>query len=151
MYRKLCRVSFIDKMRQNRTQNVGRPKILRNQVNRNNFAHRRQHPQQLFQEIEVRQAEQHRNVDENQEISPCGQVDEPGVVIDSRQNMTDTELTAPYDLKSTVSNGSSMGEYGFCSSPTDWGTPSHKRAISVNHSWNMVVRWIFLVGSWMTT
>ena len=44
MYRKLCRVSFIDKMRQNRTQNVGRPKILRNQMNATNFTQRRRHP-----------------------------------------------------------------------------------------------------------
>ena len=120
---------------------MGRPKILRNQVNRNNFALRRQHPQQLFQVIEVCQAEQHRTVDEKQETFPCGQVDQPGVAIDNRQHMPDTELgynAAPYDLESTVSNGSSMGEYGSCSSPSEWGTPSHQRALSVNHSWNMV-------------
>ena len=125
-------------MRQNRTQTVGRPKILRNQVNRNNFALRRQHPQQLFQVIEVCQAEQHRTVNEKQETFPCGQVDEPGAAIDSHQHMADTKLTAPYDLESTVSNGGSLCEYGFCSSPSEWGTLSHQRAISVNHSWNMV-------------
>ena len=112
--------------------------MLRNQVNRTNFTHRRQHPHQMFQEIEVRQAEQHRNVVENQEPTSGGQVNEPGVAIEIHQHIPDTELTAPFDLESNVSNGSSMGEYGSCSSPSEWGTPSHKSAISVNQSWNMV-------------
>ena len=67
----------------------------------------------------------------NQETTSGGQIDENCVAIDSRQHMPETELTAPYDLESTVSNGSSMGEYGSCSSPSDWGTPSYQRAISV--------------------
>jgi hypothetical protein len=132
MYRKLCRVSFIDKMW------VGRPKITRNQVNRNNFTQRRRHQHQLFQEVEGYQVEQHRIALENQDTTSGGQIDENCVAIDNRQHMTDTELTAPFDLESTVSKGSSMGEYGSCSSPSDWGTPSHQRAISVNQSWNMV-------------
>ena len=117
---------------------MGRQKIPRKPVNRTNFTQRRRHDHQQFQEVEVCHVEQHRIGVENQETTSGGHVDEPGTAIDSGQHMPDTELAAPYDLESTMSNGSSMGEYGSCSSPSEWWTPSHKGALSVNNSWNMV-------------
>ena len=53
----------------------------------------------------------------NQETTPDGQFDEPGMAI------------APYNLESTRSNGSSICEYGSCSSPSDWVTRPIKKPI----------------------